>query len=418
MLELLYFALLCVLVVVYVWSMYNLPIFAAGVRNLRKAKREGDGKQVENGVLPAFSIVVPVKNERKVIERLLDSLSRLKYPAEKVEVIIVEDGSTDGTLDICREYAAQNGNRVKILHKPTSSGKPSALNYAIREAKGDIIGIFDADNVPSEDALVKVCKYFEDAEVAAVQGRTMSINSQENMLTKFIAHEETVWCEAYLRGKDVLKLFVHLKGSCEFIRRKVLESLKGFDEEYLSDDMEFSARLTGGNFKIRYAPDVRSWQESPSSLKQLFKQRTRWYRGTMQVAFRYGRLMSSLSMRRLDAELTLFGPLILIASLVTYFSAFYAAFVPVSMSFLLQYIMQFTVAITTATLLVCGCALIYASKPRRAKSLLWLPFIYFYWSSQVFIALYAALLIVLRRPQEWLKTDKNGFTDSNLQFGA
>lgn len=420
MIEYLYVALLCVLVVVYVWSMYNLPILAAGVRNLRRTKREGETeeKQVNRGDSLAFSIIVPVRNERKVIGRLLNALSKLRYPAEKVEVIIVEDGSSDGTLGICREYAAQSGGRVKILHKPSSSGKPSALNYAIKEAKGDIIGIFDADNVPSEDVLANVCKYFVDPEVAAVQGRTMSINSEENMLTKFIAHEETVWCEAYLRGKDVLNLFVHLKGSCEFIRRKVLESLRGFDEKYLSDDMEFSARLTGGNFKIRYAPDVRSWQESPSSLKQLFKQRTRWYRGTIQVAFRYGRLMSRFSRRRVDAELTLLGPLIVIGSLVTYFSAFCVAFAPVSISFLLQLIMQFTVVVTTATMLVCGFALIYASRPRKAKSLLWLPFIYFYWCSQAFIALYAALLILLRRPQKWLKTDKNGYTDSGFQFGA
>jgi len=416
MLDIIYTGSVCTLIFVYAWSLYNLPILAAGVRNLRGSKKKPENKPGKME-LPFFSIIVPVKNEERVIGRLLNALSKLDYPAHKTEIIIVEDGSTDKTVDICEKFAEEKKLEIKILHKSLSNGKPSALNYGLMHSKGDIIGVFDADNVPAADALANVCKYFENSEVAAVQGRTSSINSQENMLTRFISHEETVWCEAYLRGKDALKLFVHLKGSCEFIRRKVLENLEGFDEAYLADDMEFSARLTRGGYKIRYASDVRSWQESPSNLKQLFKQRTRWFRGTMQVALRYGRLMSRPTMLRFDAELTLFGPLILIASLVTYFSAFFSAFAPVSLSFLPQLILQLTVVLSTGTMLACGLALIYASKPRNAKSLLWLPFIYFYWSLQAFIAFYAAGLILLRRPQKWVKTDKNGFTDS-LSVGA
>ncbi|MEM3641368.1 MAG: glycosyltransferase family 2 protein, partial [Candidatus Bathyarchaeia archaeon] len=248
------------------------------------------------------------------MNRLLDALTKLNYPADKKEIIIVEDGSMDGTLDICRKYAEKHAG-VKILHKPTSNGKPSALNYGIKNAKGEIVGIFDADNVPASDVLLNVCKYFEDPEVAAVQGRTLSINSEENMLSKFISYEETVWNETYLRGKDALNLFVHLKGSCQFIRRDVLERLQGFDEDALSEDMEISARLTEKGYKIRYASDARSWQESPTELKQLFGQRTRWFRGTMEVALKYGKLMVKPNRRNVDAEATLLGPFILISSL-------------------------------------------------------------------------------------------------------
>jgi cellulose synthase/poly-beta-1,6-N-acetylglucosamine synthase-like glycosyltransferase len=351
---------------------------------------------------------VPVKNEEKVIGRLLDTLSNLNYPKDKKEIIIVEDGSTDRTLDICVKYAKEHQMHMKTLHKPFSDGKPSALNYGIKYAEGEIVGIFDADNVSARDTLLNVCKYFEDPEVAAVQGRTLSINSDENMLTKFISYEEAVWCEAYLRGKDVLNLFVHLKGSCQFIRRDVLKKLNGFDKNMLSEDMEISARLTEKGYRIRYASDVRSWQESPADLKRLFRQRTRWLRGTMEVAFKYGRLMAKPSRKNIDAEATLFGPFILIMSLVAYLSAFFTFFVPAPLGLLWQVLMQFTAVITTATLLVCGLALIYVSKPRKVVNVLWLPFIYFYWSLQAFIALYAVLLIFLRRPREWVKTEKKG----------
>jgi cellulose synthase/poly-beta-1,6-N-acetylglucosamine synthase-like glycosyltransferase len=408
------FVLVGVLLTVCLWALYNVPILASGVKDFRKNRQKHQKKSVPEERLPYFSIVIPVKNEEHVIDRLLTSLSNLNYPLNKREIIIVEDGSTDKTRDICMNYAKENAN-VKILNKNLSNGKPSALNFGLAHAKGDIIAIFDADNVPAHDALLSVVEYFEDPKVAAVQGRTMSINSKENMLTQFISYEEAVWCEAYLRGKDTLNLFVHLKGSCQFIRRDVLERLQGFDEAVLSEDMEISARLVENDYKIRYASDVIAWQESPSNLKTLFKQRTRWFRGTMEVAFKYGRLMTKLSRINFDAETTLFGPFILIASLAPYLATFWAFSTFWSLDVLWQLVVEFGMLTTSLTMLLCGLALIYVSKPLKVRSLLWLPFVYFYWSFQAFIALYAVFLIVLRRPKKWLKTQKTG-TTTGLEY--
>jgi cellulose synthase/poly-beta-1,6-N-acetylglucosamine synthase-like glycosyltransferase len=401
------FFLVGVLLTVCLWALYNVPILASGVKDFRKKRQKHEKKSVPEGLLPFFSIVVPAKNEERVIDRLLTSLSTLSYPVDKREIIIIEDGSTDKTSDICMKYAKENAN-VKILNKPLSNGKPSALNFGLAHAKGDIVAIFDADNVPAHDALLAVVEYFEDPKVAAVQGRTASINPKENMLTQFISYEEAVWCEAYLRGKDVLNLFVHLKGSCQFIRRSILAQLQGFDEAVLSEDMEISARLIENDYKIRYASDVVALQESPSSLKTLFKQRTRWFRGTMEVAFKYGRLMTKLNRIKFDAETTLFGPFILIASLAPYLGAFLVFSTFWSLDMLWSFVVQFGMLTTTLTMLICGLALIYVSKPRKVRSILWLPFVYCYWSFQAFIALYAMFLIVLRRPRIWAKTDKQG----------
>jgi len=128
----------------------------------------------------------------------------------------------------------------------------------------------------------------------------------------------------------------------------------------------------------------------------------------MEVAFKYGKLMAKLSRKSIDAEATFFGPFILIMSLLAYLAAFSAFFVPVPLGLLWQILMQFTAVITTATMFVCGLALVYASKPKKVTNLLWLPFLYFYWSLQAFIALYAVLLILLRRPRKWTKTEKKG----------
>ncbi|MBT0158550.1 glycosyltransferase family 2 protein [Candidatus Bathyarchaeota archaeon A05DMB-2] len=405
--------IIAVLLIISLWSLYNVPILATGIKDYCKKRHKAQRKALSHKFLPTFSIVVPVKNEEKVIGRLLTALSKLAYPSDKQEILIIEDGSTDSTPEICMNYAREHPN-VKILHRSFSNGKPSALNYGLAHAKGELIAIFDADNVPDPNALMTVLEYFQDPAVAAVQGRTMSINSKENMLTQFISYEEAVWCEAYLRGKDVLNLFVHLKGSCQFIRRDVLNKLKGFNETALSEDMEISAKLTENNFKIRYASDVVAWQESPSDLKTLFKQRTRWFRGTMEVAFKYGRLMSRPSLKNFDAETTLWGPFILIASLVPYTAMFWAFFQALPFNVIWTLAVQFATLTLALSLFVCGLAMVYITKPRSVKNILWLPFVYCYWSLQAFIALYAALLIFLRRPRQWTKTDKKGASDTAL----
>jgi cellulose synthase/poly-beta-1,6-N-acetylglucosamine synthase-like glycosyltransferase len=336
--------------IVFLWAFYNVPILFAGVKSLYRTRQKTAKKNTVQTFLPTFSIVAPVKNEEKVVGRLLTSLSQLNYPIEKIEIVIVEDGSSDNTLRMCMNYAQDHPN-VKILHRSFSNGKPSALNYGIRYSTGDIIAVFDADNIPDINVLNSVCEYFKDQSVAAVQGKTLSINPKENMLTQFISYESAVYGEVYLRGKDVLNLFVHLTGSCQFIRRSVLAKLEGFDENVLSEDIEISARLTKNNHKIRYASDVIAWQESPSKVKTLFKQRTRWFRGVTELAFKYGKLMAKPSWKKIDAEATLFAPFILIASLLPYVVSFYAFLT---------------------------------------------------------IPLYAVLLIALRRPKQWSKTERTG----------
>jgi cellulose synthase/poly-beta-1,6-N-acetylglucosamine synthase-like glycosyltransferase len=408
------FILIAVLLTVSLWALYNVPIIATGVRDYCKKRQKSRKESSSERYEPTFSIIVPVKNEGNVVGRLLTALSKLNYPAQKTEIIVVEDGSTDNTANICTEFAKKHEN-VRVLQGAKSNGKPSALNYGLVQAKGDIVAVFDADNVPDPEALMTVSGYFKESDVAAVQGRTASINGKQNMLTQFISYEEAVWCEAYLRGKDVLNLFVHLRGSCQFIRRDVLNKLEGFNEAMLSEDMEISARLTENNYKIRYASDVIAWQESPSDWKTLFKQRTRWYRGTMQVALRYGRLMASPSLKRFDAETTLFGPFMLIATLLPYIGMFWTFFQIVPFDALWHLAVQFATISSALTMLICGLAMVYVTKPRRKRNILWLPFVYVYWSMQALIALYAALLILLRRPSRWTKTEKSGLDNSTLR---
>ncbi len=408
------FILVCLIGVVYAWTFYNIPILVSGIRSALRARQLTSSGPVSAGGMPSFSVVVPVKDEAIVVERLFETIQKLTYPKEQVQVVLVEDGSTDNTLALCRQFEASRGN-VVVLQRSVSNGKPSALNFALQHCTGDFIAVFDADNVLASDALVNVAKYFEDPAVAAVQGRNLSINPCQNMLTQFTSYEESAWCEAYLRGKDSLGLFVHLRGSCQFIRRQVLEAVGGFDEATLSEDMELSARLTERGFRLRYGGDVCAWQESPSTLSMLLRQRTRWFRGTMEVAAKYGSLMGKPSLRNVDAEITLITPFIIIASLLGYVVGSGAFFVQPPYDLVWRGFVVISLVGVTLTLAVVGAALMFLSKSKGVRNVLWLPFVFGYWSVQGFIALYALLLIVFRRPKRWVKTQKNGASDGSCQ---
>lgn len=361
---------------------------------------------------PSFSLIVPAKNEENVVGRLLDALLTLDYPKDKIEVIIVEDGSSDRTPEICAEYANLYSDQIKLTHLSSSKGKPPALNHALKHAKGQIVGVFDADNVPEGDALLRAAKYFEDLSIKAVQGRNCSINSQENMLSGFISFEQTVQYETYIRGKDALNLYVPLNGSCYFVRRNIMEEVGGWDEQCLSEDVELAAKLTEKSYAIKYAPDVRSWQENPSDVFQFFKQRARWFRGSMEVSIKYGKLLRHPTKKTLDAEITLAGPFLFVPSIFGYLLSLFSMVFPFSNNLVLTFLGHGLAFLNTFTILLIVISLVYVVKIRKVINLLWLPFVYVYWMIQNFVAFYAFVQIILRRPRKWVKTTKTGIKDT------
>jgi cellulose synthase/poly-beta-1,6-N-acetylglucosamine synthase-like glycosyltransferase len=358
--------------------------------------------------LPTVSIIVPVKDEEKVVGRLLDAFLRVDYPPEKMEIIVVEDGSTDKTVQVCMEYVERYPGRVKLVRKPTSNGKPSALNFGLKHVRGEVVGVFDADSVPEPDILKRVAAYFEGLKVEALQGRTLSINADENMLTKLISYEDAVRYEAYIRGKDALGLFVPLTGSCYFVRRSLLLDVGGWNDNCLSEDTELAVKLLERGVKVKYAADVRCWQENPSRLKTLFRQRTRWFRGSMEAALKYGRLLRKPDRRSIDAELTLAGPFMFIPCLLGYLLGAYSLISPLPPGAALGTLAQLFTLANTATLLLIGATLSYAVKPRRKANLLWALFVYAYWIVQTVVAVHAFGQTLLKRPVKWEKTEKTG----------
>ncbi len=396
--------------VLYVWMFYNLPILVSGLRSLPKmTSRKRRVSITVDERLPMVSILVPVKNEERVIGRLLDALLRLDYPSAKTEIVIVEDGSGDGTVEICREYVRRCPDRITLVRRSASDGKPSALNCGLAHVRGQIVAVFDADSLPEVDVLTKVAEYFADDKVACVQGRTRLINAEENMLTRIVSCEEDVRHGVYLQGKDTLDLFVPITGTCYFIRRDALTAVDGWDSRVLSEDVDMAAKLVEQGYQTRLASDVVSWQESPSDLPGFVKQRLRWFRGCMEISLRYGRLLvSTPSMKSVDAEMTLLAPYLLPLSLASYFLSVYVLVGAIQLDAVSMIVVHGVSVLSLVSLFAIGLTLALTVRPRKPSNALWIPFVYGYWCLLILVTLFALVQMVLRRPKTWAKTGKSG----------
>ena len=225
--------------------------------------------------------------------------------------------------------------------------------------------------------------------------------------------EERAWFQALISGREKLKLFVPLNGSCQFIRRTLLNELGGWDETSLTEDVELALRLVEKNHQIKYAEDVCCGQETPNGFRDLVKQRVRWYRGYMETALKYGRLLETLNRRTVDAEISMGGPFMMVISLLSYIN-WIAAALFFSQSNVALSFTGLVILLTAISLLSVGVGLLAAEKPFKLRNLIWVPSIYVYWLLQMCIAGLAFLKLVFRRKRAWDKTVKKGFVTSNM----
>jgi cellulose synthase/poly-beta-1,6-N-acetylglucosamine synthase-like glycosyltransferase len=310
------------ILVFFAWNLYSVPVLAVGFKNLIRKKEKAIQSERKGFDFPFVSVIVPAKNEERVIGRLLKTLLNLDYPKSKMEILVVDDDSVDKTGQICSEISKRNPGQIRVFRRNSCSTKAGALNFGLKHARGDLVATFDADSLPESDVLINVAKYFKDPVIAGVQGTIFCSNSEENMLTRFLSLERAIQYEVYQNGKDCLGLFVSLNGTCQFIRRSILEELGGWNEKSLAEDMELSLRLAEQDYKVRYASDVRTYEETPNGILGVVNQRTRWFRGNIENMIKFGKLLKKpASWVRLDAEIQLFGTLIAALCVLNYFMA-------------------------------------------------------------------------------------------------
>lgn len=227
-------------------------------------------------------IIVPMFNEEKVILSTIEALNKIKY--SNYNIILIDDGSTDGTLALIRQHY-ENHTNIKILSQP-NKGKAYALNHAIENSYHDIIVCIDADTLIEPNLIEKLLPYFKDSLVAAVAGN-IKICNRNNLITNVQAVEYTTLYNYDRKLSEAVDSILIIPGALGAFRREIVLSLGGYRSNTLAEDTELTLRILCNNYKIRNAPDVIGYTEAPASLKMFLRQRIRWKVGTFQVLKSY-----------------------------------------------------------------------------------------------------------------------------------
>ena len=231
--------------------------------------------------LPSVTIVVPCHNEERTVSDTIESLLRLDYPHEKLSLVVVDDGSTDNTLDVARRFESE---RVRI-HSKENGGKYSALNLAIERSESEFIGCLDADSFVHPSALRRIIPYFADPRVMAVTP-AITVHNPRTAL-QLVQRAEYMLSVFIRRAFSFLGSIFITPGPFSIFRTQVFRELGGFRDAHHTEDLELGLRLQEKRYRIENAHDAYVYTVGPATLGALIRQRVRWTYGFLKNAFDY-----------------------------------------------------------------------------------------------------------------------------------
>ncbi|HWB35600.1 MAG TPA: glycosyltransferase family 2 protein, partial [Rugosimonospora sp.] len=232
------------------------------------------------GFLEPVTVIVPAYNEEVGIVAAVRSLAASDYP--ELEVLVVDDGSTDGTA---AAVAAIDDPRVRLVRQP-NGGKPAALNTGIAAARHDILVMVDGDTVFEPDTIRNLVSSMADPNVGAVAGNT-KVGNRGGLLGRWQHIEYVIGCNLDRRMYEALECIPVVPGAIGAFRRSALEQVGGVSHDTLAEDTDLTMAVHRAGWRVVYEPRARAWTEVPSSLRQLWRQRYRWAYGTMQAVWKH-----------------------------------------------------------------------------------------------------------------------------------
>ncbi|MEU3277374.1 bifunctional polysaccharide deacetylase/glycosyltransferase family 2 protein [Streptomyces antibioticus] len=245
----------------------------------RNRRRFGWGPTVTRPV----SVIVPAYNEKECIANTLASLAKSTHP---IEILVVDDGSTDGTSKIAREAADRLGmTNVRVLRQE-NAGKPAALNHGVRNARHDIVVMMDGDTVFEPDAVHQLVQPFADPKVGAVAGNA-KVGNRDTVIGAWQHIEYVMGFNLDRRMYDLLRCMPTIPGAIGAFRRDAVLEVGGMSEDTLAEDTDITIAMHRAGWQVVYQEHAKAWTEAPGSLKQLWSQRYRWSYGTMQALWKH-----------------------------------------------------------------------------------------------------------------------------------
>ena len=232
---------------------------------------------------PGISVVIPAFNEAAGIAATVQSMIGSRYPGQ-LEVIVVDDGSTDHTAAIVRGLRLPG---VTVISQP-NAGKPAALNRGIAAARFDLLVLVDGDTIFVPDTLSRLARRMRDPGVGAVSGNTKVAN-RRGLLGRWQHLEYVMGFNLERRMFDILGTIPTVPGAIGAFRRVTLDAVGGVSADTLAEDTDLTMAICRSGWRVVYEPRALAWTEAPSSLRQLWRQRYRWCYGTMQSMWKHKR---------------------------------------------------------------------------------------------------------------------------------
>ena len=294
-----------------IWGLLlvNVALIIAGY--IYYIKIEGKELPEIKGVPPFVTIMVPAHNEGVVIVKTVESLLRFDYPQDRYEIIVINDNSSDNSAELLAAIQSKNPTRqLHIINTDAvvgGKGKSNALNIGFKQAKGDLIAIYDADNTPEKTALrYLVAELSNDDKLGAVVGKFRTRNRNASLLTRFINIETLSFQWMAQAGRWQLFKLCTIPGTNFIMRREIIEAIGGWDEKALAEDTEISFRIYMMGYKIKFQPKAVTWEQEPQTLKVWFRQRTRWVKGNIYVIVKNAPLLFNAKARKIRFDILYF----------------------------------------------------------------------------------------------------------------
>jgi cellulose synthase/poly-beta-1,6-N-acetylglucosamine synthase-like glycosyltransferase len=363
--------------------------------------------------LPRISLLVPLLREPEVLPVLLRALDALDWPRELLDVIVILETGDTATMAEIDRLGLPPWARVLVLPPGGPRTKPRALNLALDFARGDVIGLYDAEDRPEPDQLRRVAAILRDspADVACVQCHLSYYNTRENWLTRCFTLEYAMWFDVLIAGFDRLRLPIPLGGTSVFFRRAALERVGGWDAHNVTEDADLGMRLARMGYRCVVAEST-THEEANSRLGPWVRQRSRWLKGYMTTWLVHMRsplrLWRDLGTRGFLAFQALFlGAAVAYLGLPVFWAVWGAALLGHGPGWLiaspLWLIVVLGVVQLSGWLAMLAAALIATARRRQWWLQPWVPTLAVYWPLGA-LAAYLALAELVVAPAHWRKT--------------
>ncbi|MEM8611998.1 MAG: cellulose synthase family protein [Cyanobacteria bacterium P01_H01_bin.105] len=236
--------------------------------------------------LPNITVQLPIFNEMYVVERLLQAVTQLNYPSDKLEIQVLDD-STDETQAVCRQQVQQLRQQnldIHHIHRQQRQGfKAGALAHGLAVAKGELVAIFDADFVPPSDTLLKMVHYFSNPQIGMVQARWEHLNRSYSTLTELQALMLDGHFVAEQTSRSRTGCFFNFNGTAGIWRIQAITDAGGWQHSTVTEDLDLSYRAQMQGWRCIYLPDIRVPAELPMEMNSFKSQQFRWAKGSSQV---------------------------------------------------------------------------------------------------------------------------------------